>query len=280
MNSAYALSTSDVVGALRRVFTTAQQCVVMDGFLQQSSVALFNHVTGNEHFVTQQNMTQPFADHTATVTISSKHNDNLKTIFQRVDQTFKSGGKSCCFVTSNAQSEQLELLLQQQCTGIKVKRYHGDSTKLDENGLFHADNKRRDMEDINAIAAACDVLIYTSTITAGISIDQTPFQYLCAYLHENTCDPLAFVQGIHRVRCVTSKHIDVFVNKNFHQAVYQSPRSVAPVGYEAVLSKSLKEQVLIWLTAREACLNANQQWVTVALLKQMGYRLTIVDPDE
>lgn len=53
--------------------------------------------------------------------------------------------------------------------------------------------------------------------------------------------------------------------------MYQSPRTVSPIGYDVVLSKSLKEQVLVWLTAREACLNANQQWVVVALLKEMGY---------
>lgn len=83
----------------------------MDGFLQQTSVDLFNHITGNEQAVVQQNMSQPFADHTATVTISSKHNQNIQTIFARVRDTFQSGGKSCCFITSNAQSEALELLL-------------------------------------------------------------------------------------------------------------------------------------------------------------------------
>jgi hypothetical protein len=96
-------------------------------------------------------------------------------------------------VTSNAQSEQLELLLSQSIAGIKVKRYHGDQTKLDENGCFHVDNKRRDMMYLDQIVEECDVLIYTATITAGISIDKTPFQYVVAYLHENTCDPLQFV---------------------------------------------------------------------------------------
>jgi hypothetical protein len=87
------------------------------------------------------------------VTISSRHNENIKTIFDKVKDTFDKGGKSCCFITSNAQSEQLELLLQQQCPGIRVKRYHGDQTKIDENGLFHVDNKKADMADINNVAA-------------------------------------------------------------------------------------------------------------------------------
>jgi hypothetical protein len=36
---------------------------------------------------------------------------------------------------------------------------------------------------------------------------------------------------------------------------------------------------LVYLTAREACLNACQQWVTLTLLKQMGYKLLLsADP--
>jgi len=138
-------------------------------------------------------MSQPFSDHTANVTISSRHNENIKLLFGRVKETYLSGGKSCCFITSNAQSEQLELLLTKECPNARIRRYHGDQTKLDDNGMFHVDNKRKDMQNINEVVTECDILIYTSTITAGISIDQTDFQYVCAYLHENTCDPLQFV---------------------------------------------------------------------------------------
>ena len=51
MNSTYALQTQDVVDSLRRLFANCQQCVVMDGFLQQTSMELFNHITNNEQYV-------------------------------------------------------------------------------------------------------------------------------------------------------------------------------------------------------------------------------------
>jgi len=193
MKSQYALGTVNVLDNLRRIFQNAQQCVIMDGFLQQTSIDLFNRLVGNEEYVVQQNTAQTFADHTANVTYSSRHNENLRAIFDNVKNTFAAGGKSCCFITSNSQSEQLELLLQQQVPGIKTKRYHGDQTHLDSNGLFHIDNKRADMTNLDTIAAETDVLIYTSTITAGISIDLTTFQYVAASLSEHTCDPLQFV---------------------------------------------------------------------------------------
>jgi len=68
------------------------------------------------------------------------------------------------------------------------------------------------------------------------------------------------------------------VNKNFFQATYTTPRQISPEGYDVVLSKSLKDQLLIHLQARENCLNANQQWVVACLLKQMGYRVNVIDP--
>ncbi len=64
---------------------------------------------------------------------------------------YQDGGKSCVFVTCNSQSERLEALLKEN-KDIKIKRYHGNQTKVDENGLFHVDNKRTDMQNINQIA--------------------------------------------------------------------------------------------------------------------------------
>lgn len=99
---------------------------------------------------------------------------------------------------------------------MKLKRYHGKQTKIDDNDLFHVDNKREDMKNINEIAKDCDVLIYTSTITAGISIDEVSFQYMCGWLYPNTCDPMQFVQGLHRIRMVDSKKLDVFVHGQWY----------------------------------------------------------------
>ena len=34
------------------------------------------------------------------------------------------------------------------------------------------------------------------------------------------------------------------------------------------------------LQARDNCLNAGQQWMVGCLLKQMGYNINVIDPDE
>jgi hypothetical protein len=102
MNGQYALHTTDVVDALRRVFQASQQTILMDGFLQETSIQLFNHITGNETMAIQQNLYQPFSDHKANVLLSSQHNENVKTIVLKLKDVYTKGGKSCAFITSNA----------------------------------------------------------------------------------------------------------------------------------------------------------------------------------
>ena len=103
----------NILDNLRRLFQNSTQTVIMDGFLQQVSIDLFNRLVGNEAYTLQQNTMQTFSDHTANITYSSRHNENIRQIFEKTKATFSAGGKSCLFITSNSQSEQLELLLQQ-----------------------------------------------------------------------------------------------------------------------------------------------------------------------
>jgi hypothetical protein len=39
---------------------------------------------------------------------------------------------------------------------------------------------------------------------------------MCGWLYPNTCDPMQFVQGLHRIRMVDSKKLDVFVHGQWY----------------------------------------------------------------
>lgn len=61
----------------------------------------------------------------------------------------------------------------------------------DESGQFHVDTKRSELPRINEIVEnECDILLFTSTITAGVSIDTIEFDTVIGYLHENTATAL------------------------------------------------------------------------------------------
>lgn len=51
-------------------------------------------------------------------------------------------------------------------------------------------------------------------------------------------------------------------------------------GYDIVLCKSIRDQLQVYLSARHACLQANQQYICCALLKMMGYQVNITSDEE
>lgn len=58
-----------------------------------------------------------------------------------------------------------------------IKYYHGKDEKIDDNGEYHSSNKRKDFTDNNCWIN-CDVLIYTSTLTAGVDFNYVHFDKL------------------------------------------------------------------------------------------------------
>jgi hypothetical protein len=51
--------------------TVSKKVIVMDGFLQQTTIDLFSHITNVDTYAIQQNVFKPFTDHTANVYISN-----------------------------------------------------------------------------------------------------------------------------------------------------------------------------------------------------------------
>jgi len=57
-----------------------------------------------------------------------------------------------------------------------ISYYHGLDEKYDEeNKEFHKTKKWRDLMDLNNVWKKLDILIYTRTITAGVSFDYKHF---------------------------------------------------------------------------------------------------------
>ena len=52
--------------------------------------------------------------------------------------------------------------------------------------------KSEDFKNVNIAWANCDVLIYTGTLTAGISFELNRFDTFIAIYDKGTCSPLGF----------------------------------------------------------------------------------------
>lgn len=60
-----------MLDTFKRMATVSKKVIVMDGFLQQTTIDLFSHITNVDTYAIQQNVFKPFTDHTANVYISN-----------------------------------------------------------------------------------------------------------------------------------------------------------------------------------------------------------------
>ena len=73
--------------------------------------------------------------------------------------------------------------------------------------------KRDDFIDVNKSWADCDILIYTGTLTAGISFELEQFDTFIGLHCKKTTSALAFTQGLHRVRNFADKVGHIYLEK-------------------------------------------------------------------
>jgi len=86
----------------------------------------------------------------------------------------------------------------------KIKYYNRDSS-IEE---------RKDFDNVNAAWAKVDILIYTSTISAGISFDITRFDKVFGYFDSKSCCYKTCSQMLGRVRKVETGEYHIYVKKS------------------------------------------------------------------
>lgn len=166
---------------LQMVMNLPATKLLMDGFLHISTIDTLQHFT-NKKYKILCNTFKPYEDkHVKLIpyTRSFDHQNHIyNTIFDKIkagkriasvitDQTFATNIKEQ-IVTQYEQYRQ-----EQQAKGIelkqlKVKLYTGDDGRVNENGEHHITEKIRDFENVNESWKDIDLLIYTTTLTAGV----------------------------------------------------------------------------------------------------------------
>jgi hypothetical protein len=87
---------------------------------------------------------------------------------------------------------------------LRIKYYDGVDAKMHGTQSM-ALLKHTDFKDVNTAWKDADVLIYTGTLTAGVSFELEHFDVLIGIYTKKTSSPLAFTQGLHRVRNLKDK---------------------------------------------------------------------------
>ena len=104
-----------------------------------------------------------------------------------------------------------------------IKYYDGeDARKYD--GVSMAKIKADDFSDVNKAWEDCDILIYTGTLTAGVSFELKRFDTFIGLYALNSASALGFTQGLHRVRNFADNEGHLYIEKqgaNLPETAYQ-----------------------------------------------------------
>lgn len=118
----------------------------------------------------------------------------------RLHQSLREGQRLVIPTNSLGEAEALEAGLRQKFPGKKVALYSSKTLPSDKNRHF---------ADVHTYWAGLDVLLYTPTVTAGISFELEHFDALFAYFSDNSCTVETCRQMLARVRNLRLRRHDI-----------------------------------------------------------------------
>jgi len=104
--------------------------------------------------------------------------------------------------TSRTQAKVIHKHCLAACPNTVIKKYNSDSLATD----------RKDFDDVNKAWANVDILIYTSTISAGCSFELPHFTHVFGYFSSLSTDYKTAIQMMGHVRNISTREYHIFIN--------------------------------------------------------------------
>lgn len=257
-------NTGAVYQAFLELLRNSQNVVIMDGLMEQKTIEYLKLLSGKSTSTVVLNTFKPRNDYTMIVHPYKRQDAQfiVDLFWDRCGRS-NTGSKVYGMITSYRLGEFVRQSL--IARGVRVVYYHG------ENGLIETSDdslrtqqqmKQDDFEDVNTVWMQYQVVLHTSTVTAGISFEEKYFDYQINVFNTQTCDSGSFFQGIHRVRNIASKEIITFVETDFVQQI-TSPAAYSNIEMDLqtanvhaihIVRTDIYSQFVAWLKAREGCL--------------------------
>jgi hypothetical protein len=178
----------------------SEHVIAMDANVTNRTISLLadhqaNHY-GNNECVLVQNTYERAADFEYKLTLDQSH------WRAQLFQDLAEGLQVVIPINSAKEAKALHKDILAKYPNMDIKLYTGET---DPNV------KRGDIENINT-AWACQVLIYTPTITSGVSFKLDNFDKIYAWFHATSCSVLACDQMMGRVRSISTNSAVVFLD--------------------------------------------------------------------
>ena len=178
------------------ILETANYVICMDANLGDRTYRILRELRGDEGIMVQRNT---FAYNDTFHEFTSRQDIWLYKVIDAINNNKR--------IVIAANSKKLILgmskLIRSEFPSLVTRSYTGDS------------GDKRDFEDVNKAWKHIDVLLYSPTLTAGISFEKQRFDKLFGYFVNISCDVEACRQMIQRVRILRDKEMFHCISHKF-----------------------------------------------------------------
>lgn len=263
-----------------KLIKQSKKCIFMDGLLEYSTINFIKYMCNinSDDIKFINNIYKPKYDHKIIISIiHQKKPTELECIMNDIIINVINGKKIAVFSQSSSFAHTFEQYILLQNYNFNILIYTGRD--LNYNGQDFMKNKK--YKDIlkmgidNVLTELnCNLFIYTSTITAGISINYN-FDMLYHINCPNTNDILSTFQALHRVRNLNDKIIKSYiVLKQFIEPCTCNQLYESIYNYDESYNNKLFEFEL-FLNARKNSLMVYEFELFIKYLTCSGYNIDI-----
>lgn len=169
--------------------------IAMDAGLSDRTYNVLNSLRGGEQ-VLHWNTYQSAQDDKYYFT--HDHGKWLSLLYNAIDR----GERMAIPTNSLSEAKALRQCITERYPGKLVQIYTSETSSAEKNRVFAA---------VNVHWAACDILIYTPTVSAGVSFESAHFDKIFGYFTDMSCPVETCMQMIGRIRNVATKNHYIFL---------------------------------------------------------------------
>lgn len=266
-----------VLQEFKNICKISKQILLLDACLMPSSIKFIKDISHKITLTNVVNLYKPKTEYKMSLNMfSNKNKDHLNVIYSRIKNEIINKKKIIIFCSLSNFAHGLEAELKK--LNCKILILSGRDYAINENGKSMLKMKNDIFKnDINDTIINYDVFIYTSSLTAGVSIEVCHFDKCFIIYGENTCDVVSLYQSLHRARDLKDKYVEMYYE--YHMKYEPITCKAYHDKYKHIL-KNHDDDIYnldLFLQTRVNCLNFYKTELLLTYLYEDGYKLTFDD---
>lgn len=271
--------SSELIAHFIKTLARSKHIVAMDGCLNTATIEKMSCLIATKSIKVIDNTFQAFAGYEFEVYQCKQGlGDEMGRVLYEIESRLKLGLKIVAPITSRVLAEYIADYIIGK--GYRVAIFTGNDIRV-ANGSSMYKIKQDAFKDINAyiIDTKPDLMIYTTTLTAGVSIDIDWFDEMIGY-YSTYINPIDFIQATCRVRKLRKQRGLIFLDITSESAPcttleYLRRSYMLDTCLHGGFDMPLVAQLDLWLKARDGTLTTHAWEYVLQSLNSFGYNFKV-----